>query len=174
MLLGQTGSRWHLHLFYQSLVLPVGGLITPRKKFKLTFHVYASVVCQNICSSKAAWFPADSVSTVLGKANASTPRSLMHAIFVAKIVSTCYSLRSWKRGKTLIDLYVFSSAFTGLCAVLFVLSVPYQKQWSVPPVRGVTRFDGARGKKQVWRPHVRNWVLPEANVLSWRKYLCQC
>ena len=24
--------------------------------------------------------------------------------------------------------------------------------------RGVTRLDGARGKKQVWRPHVRNWA----------------
>jgi len=25
--------------------------------------------------------------------------------------------------------------------------------------RGVTRLDGARGKKQVWRPHVRTWRL---------------
>ena len=37
--------------------------------------------------------------------------------------------------------------------------------------RGVTRLDGARGKKQVWRPHVRNWGLSEANLLFWRKYL---
>jgi len=36
---------------------------------------------------------------------------------------------------------------------------------------GVTRLDGARCKKQVWRPHVRNWSLSEANVLQWRKYL---
>ena len=34
-------------------------------------------------------------------------------------------------------------------------------------VRGVTRLDGARGKKQVWRPHVRTWGLSEANVLHW-------
>ena len=36
--------------------------------------------------------------------------------------------------------------------------------------RGVTRLDGARGKKQVWRRHVRNWGLSEANVLYWRQY----
>ena len=33
--------------------------------------------------------------------------------------------------------------------------------------RGITRLDGARGKKQVWRPHVRTWGLSEANVLHW-------
>ena len=27
--------------------------------------------------------------------------------------------------------------------------------------RGVTRLDGARGKKQVWRPSVRTWPLSE-------------
>jgi len=37
--------------------------------------------------------------------------------------------------------------------------------------RGVTRLDGARGKKQVWHPHVRTWALSEANLLYWRKYL---
>ena len=31
--------------------------------------------------------------------------------------------------------------------------------------RGVTRLDSARGKKQVWRPHVRTWDLLEANLL---------
>ena len=41
-------------------------------------------------------------------------------------------------------------------------------------VRGATRLDGARGKKQVWRPHVRNWDLSEVNVLYWRKYLWHC
>jgi len=40
--------------------------------------------------------------------------------------------------------------------------------------RGVTRLDGARGKKQVWRPHVRTWVFTEANVLYRRKYLWHC
>jgi len=34
-----------------------------------------------------------------------------------------------------------------------------------PCIRGVTRLDGARGKKQVWRPHDWNWRLSEANVL---------
>jgi len=34
-----------------------------------------------------------------------------------------------------------------------------------------TRLDGARGKKQVWRPHFRTWGLPEANVLYWRMYV---
>ena len=35
------------------------------------------------------------------------------------------------------------------------------------PNRGVARLDGAQGKKQVWRPHVRTWGLSEANVLRW-------
>ena len=33
--------------------------------------------------------------------------------------------------------------------------------------RGATRLDGARGKKQVWRPYVRTWGLSEANVVHW-------
>ena len=33
--------------------------------------------------------------------------------------------------------------------------------------RGITRLDGARGKKQAWRPCVQTWGLPEANVLHW-------
>ena len=33
--------------------------------------------------------------------------------------------------------------------------------------RGVTRLDGARNKKKVWRPHVRTGDLSEANVLHW-------
>jgi len=40
--------------------------------------------------------------------------------------------------------------------------------------RGVTRLDGARDKKQVWRRHVRNWGLSETNVLHWRKPLWHC
>jgi len=50
---------------------------------------------------------------------------------------------------------------------------PAIEQWFPTGVsrRGVTRWDGARGKKQVWRPRVRNWGLSEANVLYWRKYL---
>jgi len=40
--------------------------------------------------------------------------------------------------------------------------------------RGVTRLDGARGKKQVWHSHVRTWSLSEVNVLYWRKYLWHC
>ena len=31
---------------------------------------------------------------------------------------------------------------------------------------GVTRLDGVGGMKQVWRPHVRDWGLSEANVHS--------
>jgi len=37
-------------------------------------------------------------------------------------------------------------------------------------IRGVTRFYGARGKKQVWCPRVRPWGLSETNGLHWRKY----
>ena len=42
--------------------------------------------------------------------------------------------------------------------------------------RSVTRLDGAWGKKQVWRPHVRTWRLSEANVglLFWKNWLWHC
>jgi len=40
--------------------------------------------------------------------------------------------------------------------------------------RGVTRLDGARDKKQVWRPHVRTWGLSEEKALYWRKCLWHC
>jgi len=36
------------------------------------------------------------------------------------------------------------------------------------------RLDGARGKKQVWRPYVRTWGISEANLLYRRKYLWHC
>jgi len=36
------------------------------------------------------------------------------------------------------------------------------------------RLDGALDKKQVWRRHVRNWGLSEANILHGRKYLWHC
>ena len=41
----------------------------------------------------------------------------------------------------------------------------------IAAIKGVTRLDGAWGKKQVWRPHVRTWCLSDANWLYWRKYL---
>ena len=41
-------------------------------------------------------------------------------------------------------------------------------------VGGVPRLGGARGKKQVWRSHVRTKSLSEANVLHCRKYLRHC
>ena len=40
--------------------------------------------------------------------------------------------------------------------------------------RDVPRLDGARGRKQVWRPHVRTWGLSEANFLYWTEYLWHC
>jgi len=40
--------------------------------------------------------------------------------------------------------------------------------------RGVTRLDVARGKKQVWRPHVRTWYLSDAYIRYWRKCLQHC
>ena len=40
--------------------------------------------------------------------------------------------------------------------------------------RGVTRLDGAWGKKQVWRPHFLTWGLPETNVVYWRMYVWHC
>jgi len=38
-------------------------------------------------------------------------------------------------------------------------------------IRGVTRLNGAWGKKQVWRLRIRTWGLSEAIVLYWRKYM---
>jgi len=40
--------------------------------------------------------------------------------------------------------------------------------------RGVTRLDGAWGKKYVWRSHVRTWGLSEANVLFRKKFPWHC
>jgi len=40
--------------------------------------------------------------------------------------------------------------------------------------RGVTRLDGVRGKKNVWRSLVQIWGLPKASALFWRKYLWHC
>jgi len=38
--------------------------------------------------------------------------------------------------------------------------------------RGVTRLDGARGTKQVWRPYVRIWGLSEANEHGIEESVC--
>ena len=57
------------------------------------------------------------------------------------------------------------------CIPRNVRACPYQVKHRI---RAVTRFDGARGKKQVWRPHVRTWDLSEANILYWRQYLWHC
>ena len=45
----------------------------------------------------------------------------------------------------------------------------FLRQCRAGTTRGVTRLDGARGKKQVWRAHVRTWDISEANVLYWMK-----
>jgi len=74
------------------------------------------------------------------------------------------------------------SFFSILFSLLFSLSLmfAYLSQLSLellkkdcwfPSQGDVTRLDGARGKKQVWRPHVRNWGLSEGILLYWRKYL---
>ena len=48
----------------------------------------------------------------------------------------------------------------------FIVWVATRLQYTAVTVhRCVTRLDGARGKKQVWRPRVRTWGLSEANVL---------
>jgi len=43
--------------------------------------------------------------------------------------------------------------------------------WRSHGPSGVTRLDGDRGKKQVWRPHVTTWSVSQAKVLYWIKYL---
>ena len=47
-------------------------------------------------------------------------------------------------------------------------------RFSESELSGVARLDGARGKKQVWRPHVRTWGLSEEDIQYWRKYLWHC
>jgi len=51
---------------------------------------------------------------------------------------------------------------------------PSRRFWRVVTLRGVTRLDSARGKKQLWRLHVRTWGFSEANSLYWRKCLWHC
>ena len=54
-----------------------------------------------------------------------------------------------------------------------ILTIPTSVSWTHIR-RGVTRLDGARRKKQVWRPHVPIWILTEAKLLYCRKYLWYC
>jgi len=65
------------------------------------------------------------------------------------------------QGKRLIYLQT-QPFFQSACSSLIIIA------------RGISRLDGPRGKKQVWRPHVRNEVLWGANVLHWRKYMGHC
>jgi len=46
-----------------------------------------------------------------------------------------------------------------------IISVPF---WINLVCRGATKFDGARGNEQVWRPRVRTWGLSEANTVCCR------
>ena len=51
----------------------------------------------------------------------------------------------------------------GDCLIVFQTLV-----WHTSKTRGATRLDGARGKTQVWRLHVRIW-----GRWDWKKYLWQ-
>jgi len=46
-----------------------------------------------------------------------------------------------------------------------VLTKQSRRSLSCSWVRGVTRLDGARGKKQVRHPNVQTWSFSEANIL---------
>jgi len=77
-------------------------------------------------------------------------------------------LPPWMRASFWIWSRSFSEAFS---------DKPRYLTWlenCTPTRRGVTRLDGARGKKQVWCPHVQTWDLLDANLLYWKKYLWHC
>jgi len=65
--------------------------------------------------------------------------------------------------------YLFLYAKPKLQNALFKSS--YKFVATCQSTRCVLRLGDARGKKQVWRPHVRTWGLSEAKVLEWRKFL---
>jgi len=73
----------------------------------------------------------------------------------------------------------FSAYATGTYALSFFERRHSEASWNSKRqevnrrliTRGVTRLDGARGKKQVWRSHVRSWGLSETNALYWKKLL---
>jgi len=64
----------------------------------------------------------------------------------------------------------FQSAIAGIMSTVINHIQKLSKVVNVN--RGVTMLDGARGKKQVWCPHIWTWGLTEANVLNRRKYTC--
>jgi len=62
-------------------------------------------------------------------------------------------------------------AMSGLCNLSSIASRHPVLCSALTLCRATKRSDGARGKKQVWRPHVRTWGLSEANTLYWRRYM---
>jgi len=40
-----------------------------------------------------------------------------------------------------------------------------KKQSTINRAQGITRLNGARGKKQIWPPYIRTYGVSEANVL---------
>jgi len=91
---------------------------------------------------------------------------------VANLASGLFYCSSLLRNNnTAINLRKFPSSYGRRCFSAWVQGPPLR---FFPPrsallvdlgVRGITRWDGALGKKQVWRPDVRTWHLSEANVL---------
>ena len=85
-------------------------------------------------------------------------------------LQTCYS-------HTFVHFFPYINPFTPSTR-LHRPQVPFFKSSVWPDFgirpRGVTRLNGAGGKKQVWRRRVRTWGLSEANLLYWRKYLWHC
>jgi len=59
-------------------------------------------------------------------------------------------------------------------AKIKIFAYSFLNLYFAPHARDVTRLDGARDSKQVWRPDVRTWGISEANVVYWRKYLWHC
>ena len=60
---------------------------------------------------------------------------------------------------------IMTYATIQLCSSsLHILYMDNAEQYWIT-ARGATKLDGVRGKKQVWRPYVRTWGLPKANLL---------
>jgi len=139
--------------------------INPHPTYSIEWRIYASfgTSCLNV------WRTYASISTD-GVEKACNTR--IKFISVADFYALCWGVLS-------ISFYFFNNEW--ITAHMSIHSCYHE-------IKGVTRLDGAWGKKQVWRPCGRTgalmvevwrprggtWTLSKANLLYWGKYLWHC
>jgi len=86
------------------------------------------------------------------------------------VINLTNLLKHGPRSTTLVHCYSFVYLFrrsvknTKISSSLQTISIIANRIKGA--IMGVTRLDSTRGKKQVWRRHVRTWGLSEVNVLG--------